>query len=343
MDELPEFRPPRALRNGHTQSLLASIKLRLPWLRKRARQLLCDAEPVILDCHDGVRLSALYSAHPTSSHPAGQPLAVLIHGWEGSANSQYLLSCAAELYRSGYRVLRLQLRDHGDSHHLNEELFHSCRIDEAVQAFDEIGRRFAQDSPLLLGGFSLGGNFSLRIAARADQCSVAPSAVCAICPVVVPKAALEAMENTIPVYERYFMFKWRRSLRRKRELFPELYSDPAIFERHDMRSLTALLVGYFGEFESIDHYFDGYRISGARLAGLRAPALVLAAEDDPVIPIEHFDELLGPESLHLVKTRYGGHCGYLHNLTGPTYADQSMLHWFDLSLASTDRAAELSG
>ena len=59
---------------------------------------------------------------------------MLLHGWEGSSDSLYLLSLAQPLFEAGYDVARLNLRDHGDSHHLNEEIFHSCRIAEVVGA-----------------------------------------------------------------------------------------------------------------------------------------------------------------------------------------------------------------
>ena len=96
----------------------------------------------IVDCGDGVRLLALV-ATPGRRRAAARPtrLAVLLHGWEGSANSLYLLSLGQQLFDAGYDVARLNLRDHGDSHHLNSELFHSCRIAEVVGAVRELQRQ----------------------------------------------------------------------------------------------------------------------------------------------------------------------------------------------------------
>ena len=88
----------------------------------------------MLDCGEGVRLSALHANQEASNGPAAARLVVLLHGWEGSANSLYVLSLGQYLFDRGYDVLRLNLRDHGDSHHLNEGIFHSCRIAEVVGA-----------------------------------------------------------------------------------------------------------------------------------------------------------------------------------------------------------------
>ena len=125
------FDPPWWLANHHLQSSLGSVPPRQTWVRWLERDFVARSRPVVVECGDGVRLLA------HENQPAGEAngeLVVFIHGWEGSANSSYLLSTAPFLARQGYRVIRLNLRDHGDSHHLNENLFHSCRLPEVVGA-----------------------------------------------------------------------------------------------------------------------------------------------------------------------------------------------------------------
>lgn len=316
------FEPPRALRNAHVQSLLASVRLRWPWIKRRARHVLEAERFIMLDCGDGVRLTGFYSESERDA-----PLAVLVHGWEGSARSQYMLSSAAYLFERGWRVFRLQLRDHGDSHHLNHELFHSCRLDEAVGGVAEIARRFGRGAPLALAGFSLGGNFCLRIGVKAPARGIDIAAIAAVCPVADPARTLRAMETASPVYERYFMRKWRRSLRRKQRLFPARLTDPQILKIDTMRALTAHLVEQYG-YPSLDAYFDGYRITGDRLATLAVPALILAADDDPIIPAEDFEHVAKPACMTIVRTRYGGHCGYIDGVVNPTFADEAIHTWF---------------
>ena len=316
------FEPPRYLRGGHVQSTLASLKLRAHWIKQRARALVAHAEYVEFDAGDGVRLTGWYSARNDSG-----PLAILIHGWEGSAQSQYMLSSSAALFDRGYRVFRFQMRDHGESHHLNPGLFHSCRIDEAVGGVAEVARRFGHGSRVVLGGYSLGGNFSLRVGVRAPAANIDLAAICAICPVANPAHTLRAMENTLWIYEAYFMRKWRRSLRKKFSLFPDRYNDSSIFDIRSMRDLTRKLVAHYG-YSDMNTYFDGYRITGDRLESLTIPSHVLVADDDPIIPIDDFDDLARPESLTLERTEHGGHCGYITSLRGPTYADQTLVTWF---------------
>uniref|UniRef100_UPI00114145B8 alpha/beta fold hydrolase n=1 Tax=Pseudoxanthomonas sp. z9 TaxID=2584942 RepID=UPI00114145B8 len=155
-----DYRPPRWLRNPHLQSVLGSSLIR----RRRGVHALqrigaTNAE-VIVDGGDGVRLQGFHSQVPGR---ASRALAVLLHGWEGSADSSYMRMTAAELLLRGFDVFRLNFRDHGDTHHLNEELFHSNRIDEVVHAVGDVAARFPT-RPMVLAGYSLGGNFALRVA-----------------------------------------------------------------------------------------------------------------------------------------------------------------------------------
>ena len=113
------FAPPWWLRNRHLQSILPSLAPRRRTVLRQSAVLRAASTPLLLDCGDGVRLQAFYAA---PARPDGR-LAVLLHGWEGSADAAYLLSLAQDLLDDGCEVIRLNLRDHGDTHHLNRGLF----------------------------------------------------------------------------------------------------------------------------------------------------------------------------------------------------------------------------
>src|SRR5690606_24041711 len=119
---------------------------------------------------------------------------ILLHGWEGCADSQYMLSTGALAYRLGYDVFRLNFRDHGRTHALNEGLFHSCRLEEVLRAVSEIVAMIRPRRTLLIG-YSLGGNFALRVAAQAPDRGLSLSRVIAICPVLRPHSTMRALET----------------------------------------------------------------------------------------------------------------------------------------------------
>src|SRR5580765_8195026 len=128
--------------------MLASTSWRRGRLLRQTAPLLAAAREVLLDCGESVRLQCFIS---TPAHDAPVPV-VLLHGREGSADSLYMLSLARQLFERGFEVVRLNLRDHGETHHLNRELFHSCRLPEVVGAVTALQRLYG-GLPMVLAGF----------------------------------------------------------------------------------------------------------------------------------------------------------------------------------------------
>ena len=322
------FSPPYLLRNPHTQSILNSIKLRRPIVAHRAREMRAAAESHILECGDGVRLQGYFSGHNSKPHnPHPNDLCILIHGWEGSSESSYLLSAAGKLWDRGMDVFRLNMRDHGPTHHLNEGLFHSCRIDEVVGAVKYIQEQFPHNR-LFLVGFSLGGNFALRVAARARAAGIALDKAVAICPVLYPPHTMHAMETGLKIYHFYFMKKWRNSLRIKRRYFPHLKALERTSGFKTISHMTEYFVENFTDFPDMRTYLKGYAITGKVLQNLDVSSVIIASTDDPIIPAKDLQNLASPNSLKIETTRYGGHCGFLQNFRLTSWMDQKIVNLF---------------
>lgn len=313
-----QYRPPRWLRNAHVQSVLGSSPLR----RRHGERSMAASGALttahLIDAGEGVRLQGLHSAVPGVA-PRG--LVLLLHGWEGSVDSSYMRLTAAQLLAAGFEVFRLNFRDHGQTHHLNEGLFHSNRIEEVVHAAREVARRFPL-RPLSVAGYSLGGNFALRLALHAPRAGLALAHVAAVCPVLDPGRTMEAMESGFPLYLWYFERKWRASLARKRALFPQQhdFDDRTLGLR--MRPLTQWMVERHTQYGTLDRYFDGYSIAGDRLAGLEVPVSILMAADDPVIPVAGFQALPLPDTARLEIAPWGGHCAFLLNARLDGFAER---------------------
>lgn len=318
-----DYRPPKWLRNPHLQSVFSSSELRRRRGLQRLQALGAVSDEHIFDGGDGVRLQGWHTYIP-GMQPRG--LALLLHGWEGSAESSYMRMAAASLLEAGYEAVRLNFRDHGDTHHLNEELFHSNRLDEVVNAAADIARRFLRQGdpqrPLVAAGYSLGGNFALRLALRAPAAGIPLQRVAAVCPVLDPYETLVGMEKGLRLYHWYFQRKWRRSLRRKRALFPQRHDFGDRDLDRNMRELTRWMVERYTDFGTLENYFDGYSIAGDRLRGLSVPAHILMAQDDPVIPFAHFREWQLPGCATLEVAGHGGHCGFLENAAGDGYSER---------------------
>jgi hypothetical protein len=250
-------------------------------------------------------------------------LVVLLHGWEGSSRSSYLITTTALLLAQGFDVLRVNLRDHGDSHHLNRELFNSTRSPEvasALQGFVD-GHDYHH---LFLVGFSLGGSFVLRVAADAGA-ELGVSGCVAVCPPVDPAHAMDALNSGFFLYEKYFFRRWHESLRRKLDCFPELdYADDLASAR-SLDDLNRLFIPEHTIYERVEDYFAAYALVGERLSTLSSPTYLIAAQDDPIIPVADLERIVPNEYLHIEISRHGGHCGFIEDLTANSWVEGRIL------------------
>lgn len=310
------FFPAFGLRSTHTQSLINSSAYRRRIVRKRSKAMLEAEQDWILDGGEDVRLLGHYS--PQKGESKG--LVVLFHGWEGSSRSNYIVAAGGMLYDHGFDVFRLNFRDHGESHHMNEGLFHSCRLAEVVQALKDIQRRTGAKN-WALSGYSLGGNFALRVAMAAPEAGLSLRQVVAVCPVISPSNTLTAMEEGPRGYESYFIRKWAKSVELKQSLFPDICEYEDWHKLGNLRERTGYLATHHYEFDSIDQYFDGYSVAGDRLKAIKVPTTILTSEDDMVVPVTDFVGLPNNENIELLVTRYGGHCAFLKNWKMESMAD----------------------
>jgi len=278
------FDPPLWLRNTHIQTIGSSLFTRSPKLPNAKRIELSSADGVILEAfvHQGT--------DPKKTQ------VILIHGWLGSADSTYVLQATADLLAAGHRVVRLNLRDHGDTAHLNREMFHSARIAEVVDVCQQIA-----DRPSAIIGFSLGGNFALRVCAHTALPALA------ICPAIDPESTCTAIDQGPAVYRKYFLRKWYRALAAKSAAFPDDYDFSSVQDCSTVLQLTNLFIGGHLPYPTSNEYFGAYQIVGETLRG--KPARIIAAKDDPVIPWQTVTAIA--DDVEVLLTDRGGHCGYV--------------------------------
>lgn len=311
------FKPPRHLRNAHIQTVLNSQGPR----RLRARNILrrLSTEQLILQAADGTRLLAELdrAVSPRSA------VVALLHGWEGSSRSSYIVTTTAQLLARGFDVLRINLRDHGDSYHLNRELFNSTRSPEVASALQEFVDSHDYEH-VFLGGYSLGASFALRIAAD-NGAELGLGAVVAICPPTDPARVMDALNHGFFAYERYFFRKWHRSLQRKLECFPDYDYGEQLAAAKSLDDLNRMFIPQHTAYQEPGDYFAAYALVGNRLASLEVPATIIAAEDDPIIPVDDLSRIDAPESLKIETSRYGGHCGFIENLAARSWVEDRLL------------------
>lgn len=322
-NELPSgFEPPLLLRPADVQNLASSVGLRAALLKRRGRSLLRQTRREIIDCGEGVRL-----AGELSLREEAKGLVILFHGWEGSSDSAYMLSAALTLFEAGYSVFRLNFRDHGDTHHLNRELFNSTLLEEVLAAVGAIQSRWPHQCNYL-AGYSLGGNFALRTALAAQDSGISLQRVAAICPVIDPALTLSALEKSKFFYQAYFVKKWQRSLLKKLKHFPDYGYRQELRGLRSLRDMHDFFVPRFTPFSHRDDYFRAYAVSERQLGTLEIPTVIINSKDDPITRHDILPRGRLASQLEIELTNYGSHCAFLRDFRLNSWVDDRLVELF---------------
>lgn len=313
----PAFHAPALLRNVHLQNVLSTSSIRRKLINSRFGRLISDEKSVTLEGGNGVRLAADLNISPKNK---AAKLAVLLHGWEGSSKSTYILSLAGTLNNAGYDVLRINFRDHGNSHKLNRGIFNSTLLDEVIGAVDFALREYNYEN-YVVAGFSLGGNFALRYSMRNQFLNTPAQSILAICPVLDPTHTMVALESNWSLYEQYFIKKWKRSLRKKLDHYPDYDYGEALDSMRTLKSMNDYFIPKYTGYNTVKEYFQAYTLTGSALSSIDTRTLIVTSKDDPVNPYSDFTKIARPEKLEVVSTDFGSHCAFLKNVQLESWAD----------------------
>lgn len=331
MGQSMAFKPPLSLRNGHVQTVLNSSRLRNKLAQVSRQKVNNSAQIKIIDCGKGIRLLGAYnqSANSQNLTRSDKPpaLIVLIHGWEGSFDSTYMLTTTYTLLGAGYDVFRLNMRDHGPSLHLNRALFNATLTEEITSAIACINKHY-RPSNCFLAGYSLGGNFALRIAADSGT-ALNIKAAMAICPPLDPAVTMTILEKPWSPYQFYFFNKWRSSLQSKLTYFPELNYGSTLNGCKNLADINQFFIPEHTLHSTPEDYFSAYALTGKRLSELDIPALLITSRDDPIIPAKDLAAISASEKLEVELLNYGGHCGFLKNKRLDSWVEGRMLAYFN--------------
>jgi len=307
------------LSNGHLQTIAGNFLWR-PRFRLSA-----IAETVEVDAADGS--CALCHCHwqPVPVR-ATRLTAVLVHGLEGSSESRYIQGIAARAWEAGMNVIRMNMRNCGDSDELTPTLYHSGRSGDVGAVVSNFTARFGLRRVALVG-YSMGGNLVLKLA---GEWGGRPPlvAVATVCPAIDLALSADALhEPANRIYERHFLRSLMRRFRRKAELFPGIYPTRGIGPVRSIREFDQKIVAPFCGFRDADDYY--YRAASARVVDcIAVPTLILCAKDDPFIRLsaETRARLLANPRIVFAETSHGGHCAFLSRRTAGD------VHWAEATL-----------
>lgn len=288
--------PPPWARGGHAQTLLAHA---LPWAGEVAREAGWARREVTLE--DGERLVVLARAGTSGVRVH------LFHGLSGDAEVDYMRGLARALTRRGHGVWRVNHRGCGAGRGLATKPYHSGSSAD-MRAVLAASRAEAPGETHLVIGFSLSGNVALLLAAQ--ELEPLPDGLIAVNPPVdLARASRDIHRGLSRLYELRFVLRLRRAVAERDRIRGRRGRAPI--------PLAASLMDFDDLYTAPEGGFtngaDYYRRCSSlpHLAGIRVPAVILSATDDPFVAADTLSGARLSATTHLHLEPCGGHVGYL--------------------------------
>jgi hypothetical protein len=276
--------------------------------------------------------------------------AILVHGLEGSANSQYVIGNANKLWAAGCNVIRMNMRncsgikywagEHSDDpaavdpDSICPTLYHSG-LSHDVRAVAQHFVRTRGLSRIAILGYSMGGNMVLKLAGELRDDPMAEIRACvAVSPAMDLSASVDALHRPINrCYERRFLRALERHFLHKVSLYPERYSAARVYNLNSIRDFDDHITAHYAGFRNAEDYYT--RSSASQFAAsIPIPTLVLHALDDPFVRLlpQSCNALHANANVTLVETKHGGHCAFLADTNQATgddgyWAEQTALRF----------------
>jgi predicted alpha/beta-fold hydrolase len=314
------FIPRRFLSNGHAQTLVGNFLPRT--------SLLPAAEETYVQVAPQVRILCHCHWQP---EPRERATIIIVHGLEGSSQSQYVVGTGSKAWAAGMNVVRMNMRNCGGTDHLAPTLYHSGLSDDVAAVLRAM--RDAKDlRSIYVAGYSMGGNLVLKMAG--EWGSNAPAelkAVAAISPAADLALSADAMhEPANRIYEWKFLLGLVRRYKRKAELFPDIYKKLSRTPT-SIRDFDEMVTAHYCGFAGAQDYYD--RASASRVVErITTRALVIHANDDPFIRLlpSTRGKIAANPNITFIETEHGGHCAFLAHPNGydGRWAERQIVSFF---------------
>src|SRR6266851_6794355 len=276
--EEAKFEPHSWLRNKHAMTLAAAfVPRRFDLPGGEARLFQVDPESRLLG-----------HCHWQEGKHRGVPVLVVVHGLEGSSDSNYVRGIAEKAFHRDFHVVRMNQRNCGGTEALTPTLYNSGMSSDYGAVLEELANRDGFEQVFFVG-YSMGGNLVTKMAG--EYGAALPKAlrgVCAVCPALDLAACADALERRDNFfYQRHFVTGLMSRYARKQKMFPGRYQLNGFGRIRTVREfddeITAPQFGY----RDAQEYYEAV---GAKklVSQVRVPMLMITAQDDPFVPYASF-------------------------------------------------------
>lgn len=300
------YAAPPWLPGGHAQTIWPVIRKPAPPSYRRERWETPDGDFIDVDWLDVPEVAGTPLAVPPS------PLVVLFHGLEGSSSSHYAAALMHALAERGWAGVVPHFRGCSGEPNRLPRAYHSGDSAEIDWILRRLRARFLQRT-IFAAGVSLGGNALLKWAGEqaGAACDVV-QAVAGVCaPLDLTAAGRALQEGFSLVYAKHFLGTLKASAGAKLARFPGLFDEARMRAARNLYEFDDAVTAPLHGFRDAGDY---WRRASSKpwLGGIRLPALVLNAQNDPFLPRQ---ALPAPQEVSTAVTlEYpsgGGHVGFV--------------------------------
>ena len=301
------FRPAWGAAGPQRQTLGAHLlrRPRLPRLRRER-----------IDTRDGDFLDLDWLDAPPE-----RPHVLVLHGLEGTPRAGYMRATLNEIACRGWGAVAMAWRSCSGEPNRALRTYCSGETEDPRFVCARI-REAGVRGPLFAIGFSLGGNALLKLLAESGEGSPVDGGVAVSAPfdLAACARALDAPWGSGALYRLEFLRTLRRKALRKLREHPTCgLSADAVRRARTFHAFDDAFTAPSNGYRDADDYY-AQASSGPLLERIRRPVLCISAEDDPMVPAETLPASVRNPWVQLLRTRQGGHVGFLAgSLLRPRY------------------------
>ncbi len=289
------FEPAWWLRNRHFQTLWSVLCRRPPEV---------DVERERLSLPDGDFLDLLWTVRKAG------PIVVILHGLEGSFDSHYVRGLMYAIAHQGWRGVLMHFRGCSGEPNRLARSYHSGDTGDIAFVVDCIKARY-RETPVVVVGFSLGGNVLLKWLGEGGRACRVNAAVAVSVPLQLDRAVDALGYGFSRVYQWYLVKQLTASVSKKFCKRSAPFDLSAVKKVKTLRQFDDIVTAPLHGFNDADHY---YAVSSSKqyLKTIAIPTLVIHAIDDPFLPPEVIPaERELSDAVEFELSSHGGHVGFV--------------------------------
>jgi predicted alpha/beta-fold hydrolase len=289
------YKCPPFLTSGHLQTVLAT-------LISRAR-VVYERERIYTEDNDFLDLDWVRNGSTR--------LAVLSHGLEGDSKRGYMMGMVRALTSHGWDALAWNARGCSGEPNRVLRFTHSGATEDLHTVIRHIVATYSY-SELVLIGFSLGGNLTLKyLGERVPDSRIKAAVAFSVpCDLQCSSNKLAMPENRI--YMRRFLMTLREKVLALAQLMPGTIDDSGYSQLRNFKDFDDRYTAPIHGFENAEDY---WRKSSCKqfLKSISVPTLLINSRNDPFLADECYpaDEAESNPNLHLETPDHGGHVGFI--------------------------------